>query len=56
MRLATVPSETVPGKTYDLRLGRFGPYCTCPAWAYQHVPLEFRTCKHMRRLAVALGR
>lgn len=24
--------------------------CTCPAWFYQAVPVERRTCKHIRRL------
>ena len=26
--------------------------CTCPAWRNQSLPIERRTCKHLRSLAV----
>ena len=48
--LDTVPSKSVPGKTYEIRKGGDGTiYCTCPAWKFQRVSPGHnqRTCKHL---------
>lgn len=57
MLLASVPSDSDPSRTYDVRKGRDGNvYCTCPAWRFQRKPVAERTCKHIDRLAAAIAR
>lgn len=38
------------GRTYTLKLLGGVYSCTCPAWRNQSLPLDVRTCKHLRRL------
>jgi hypothetical protein len=50
--LVTVPSESNPSKSYEIRLGHDGNvYCSCPAWKFQKIHPHLRTCKHMTKLA-----
>lgn len=34
---------------YEIRLSGGNYYCTCPAWRNQNLPVDKRTCKHMRQ-------
>lgn len=54
--IATVPSESNPSKSYEIRLGKDGNvYCNCPAWKYQKIPPADRTCKHLKGLSKQLA-
>lgn len=46
--IMSVPSSN--GKTsYDIKLGKDGNvYCTCPAWKFQKLHPQQRTCKHIK--------
>ena len=46
--LATVASSS-SDKTYNICKGADGVvYCTCPAWKFQRLTSEGRTCKHIK--------
>lgn len=54
--LVTVPSESNPSKSYEIRLGHDGNvYCSCPAWKFQKVHPHLRVCKHMKALSKEIG-
>lgn len=42
--LATVESETYPGKTYDIRRTREQLTCDCARYRFSHAP---KSCKHL---------
>jgi predicted nucleic acid-binding Zn finger protein len=42
------------GTTYNVTIYRDGSgYCTCPAWRFQHVSAQYRTCKHINEVHLA---
>lgn len=45
------------GKEYEIRVGKDGvAYCNCPAWKFQHSPVQDRKpCKHMKQAARELA-
>ena len=46
--VATVASRSRQGVFYEIRETLMGTiYCTCPAWMFQKLPVEARTCKHI---------
>ena len=46
--LSTVASSS-SDKTYNIVRGADGVvYCTCPAWKFQRLTAEGRTCKHIK--------
>lgn len=48
MNKISVPSDSDPGVTYDIKRFRTGWSCTCPAWKFQKKPVHQRTCKHIQ--------
>jgi hypothetical protein len=49
--LATVPSQSNPSKSYEIKEGADHTiYCSCPAWKFQRVTpgKNQRTCKHLK--------
>lgn len=49
--LAKIPSDSNPGKVYEIRKGSDGRvYCTCPAWAFSAKKTGVHDCKHLRRM------
>jgi hypothetical protein len=54
--LVTVPSESNPSKSYEIRLGHDGNvYCSCPSWKFMKVHPHLRSCKHMKKLSKEIG-
>ena len=55
--LASVPSKTTAGKSYNIVQGADGVvYCQCPAWKYQRLTPSRRTCKHLLGLLTQMKR
>lgn len=53
--LATVPSASNPEVVYTIKRGTDGNvYCSCPAWKFQKLSPQLRTCKHLRALAAGM--
>src|SRR3954470_21852159 len=52
--------DLADGETFEMKGSGAKPYilknvggvysCTCPAWRNQSLPIERRTCKHLRKL------
>lgn len=53
MVIAKVSSKSNPDKQYEINAHGDGVVsCTCPAWKFQRIPADARTCKHIREFGV----
>jgi len=44
------------GRTYNVHQGADGAWvCSCPAWRFQRVPGNARTCKHITKVTLSLA-
>lgn len=51
-RIATIISGS-KGNKYFVNVEK--RYCTCPAWRFQKVPADQRTCKHLETVLNSLN-